>query len=287
MNRHNMQNYQAMMAEAYPTLLGLMMRLIDSQAGTDIPPGDAWRNDAQALGIKLFRHLVSMQTLAQGATIQHPDGTSIMHIDHGSIVVLARAALETYLVWHYLYGQPANSNGRYRHLTWKLGGLMDRQGLHTLSQKGLDVQAKELIQVESLREEIRTFAEFQALNPKHQKRLLAGDWKIVLGTADLAVAAGFHGTNFKNVYSFLCGYSHASYISALQIAQAETLEEQAAMSRTMMGIGVVTMAHFSCSYPKQFPSAQAVLDADAQVKTIADKWAIMAEHMNATYGIAL
>ena len=275
------------MAEAYPTLLGLMMRLIDSQAGTDIPPGDAWRKDAQALGIKLFRHLVSMQTLAQGATIQRRDGTSIMHIDHGSIVVLARAALETYLVWHYLYGQPANSNGRYRHLTWKLGGLMDRQGLHTLSQKGLDVQDKELIQVESLREEIRTFAEFQALNPKHQKRLLAGDWKIVLDTADLAVAAGFHGAYFKNVYSFLCGYSHASYISALQIAQAETLEEQAAMSRTMMGIGVVTMAHFSCSYPKQFPSAQAVLDADAQVKTIADKWAIMAEHMNATYGTAL
>lgn len=284
MNQPDMQNYQAMMAEAYPTLLSLMMRLVDSQAGTFIPPGEAWRNDAQSLALKLFRHLVSMHNLAEGATIQHPDGTAIAHIDHGSIIVLARAALETYLVWHYLYGQPANSNGRYRHLTWKLGGLMDRQGLHTLSQEGLDVQAKELVQVESLREEIRTFAEFQALNPKHQKKLLAGDWKIVLGTADLAVAAGFHGTYFKNVYSFLCGYSHASYISALQIAQAETLEEQASMTRTMMGIGVVTMAHFSCSYPKQFPSAQMVLDADMQVKTTANRWALMAEDMDATYG---
>jgi hypothetical protein len=282
-----MHNYKAMMAEAYPTLLGLMMRLVDSQAGKNIQPSEVWRNDAQTLALKLFKHLVSMHNLAEGATIQHPDGTSLMHIDHGSIIVLARAALETYLVWHYLYGQPANSNGRYRHLTWKLGGLMDRQGLHTLTQEGLDVQAKELIQVESLREEIRTFEEFQALSQRQQNKLLAGDWKIVLGTADLAVAAGFHGTYFKNVYSFLCGYSHASYISALQIAQAKTLEDQATMTRTIMGIGVVTMAHFSCSYPKQFPTAQAVLDADVQVKTIADRWALMAEDMDTTYGTGL
>jgi hypothetical protein len=76
----------------YSTLLDLFIRLVESQAGAKIDPGDEWLNDAQTLATKLFRHLVSMQLVASGATVEH-DGISICFVDHGSVKVIARSAL--------------------------------------------------------------------------------------------------------------------------------------------------------------------------------------------------
>lgn len=67
----------------YSTLLGLFIQLVDSQAGRNIPAGDAWLNDAQLLATKLFQHLVSMQSLANGATVDHKGahpGPAAMHL---------------------------------------------------------------------------------------------------------------------------------------------------------------------------------------------------------------
>lgn len=280
-----MVNYAVMMADAYPVLLNLMVKLVESQAGLKIVAGEEWRNDAQTLALKLFRHLVSMHNLSEGATVVCSNGAPLVHIDHSSITVIARAALETYLVWHYIYGQQDKEQSRFRYVTWRLGGLMDRQELQTVSQKGIEVQTKELLEVEELRAQLETFSQFQAFTIRQRKRLLEGDWKKAMGTADIATAAGFHGTYFGNVYSYLCGYSHASYISAMQTGQARTLDEQATLTRSIMGIGVVTMAHFSCSYPKQFPAAQAVLDADPESKQVAERWAFTADDMAKTYGV--
>lgn len=281
-----MPNYAAMMEEVYPLLLDLMVRLVESMSGQNITPGEAWRNDAQTLALKLYRHLVSMHNLSEGATVHCSHGLQLRHIDHASIIVIARAALETYLVWHYLYGQPDPKLSKFRYLTWRLGGLMDRQTLLPVSQTAMKVQSRELVEVEALRAEIETYPQFQEFTLKQQRKLLAGDWKIALGTSDLALAAGFHGSYFNNVYGYLCGYAHASYISALQVGQAKMLEDQFALVRSIMGIGVVTMAHFSCAYPKQFPGAQAVLDADPEAKLVAERWALMADDMAETYGKA-
>lgn len=60
--------------DEYRTLLELFVRLVESQAGKRIPPGEAWMNDAQTLAIKLFRHLSSMQSLALGATLDQGGG---------------------------------------------------------------------------------------------------------------------------------------------------------------------------------------------------------------------
>jgi hypothetical protein len=83
----------------YNVLIGLMIRLVESQAGKPITKGKGWLNDSQTLSIKLFRHLVSMPCLATGATIEQNSIPTLCHIDHSSIKVIARAALETYLVF--------------------------------------------------------------------------------------------------------------------------------------------------------------------------------------------
>jgi hypothetical protein len=83
----------------YSALLDLFVRLVESQAGRKIEPGDEWLNDAQILATKLFRHLVSMRTLAAGATVEYGGIPAVCFIDHASVKVAARAALETYLVF--------------------------------------------------------------------------------------------------------------------------------------------------------------------------------------------
>lgn len=275
------QDYAEMMADAYPVLLGLMIRLVESVAGGNIKEGEDWRNNANILALKLFRHLVSMSTLSEGSMKSEP---LLHHIDHSSINVIARAALETYLVWHYLFGPQSTEQSKFRCLTWQLGGLMDIQEYQPTSSFGFERQSEKQVQAESLKVEIRAFTQYQELTSKQQIKLLEGDWKIVMKTNDFAREAGFHGTYFKNIYSHLCGYSHASYISADQVACASDLSIQAEFARIILGVGVVIMAHFASSYPKQFPEAQAVLDADPEAKAVAETWAFLEEDMNSIYG---
>ncbi|UUZ77851.1 hypothetical protein LP414_13120 [Polaromonas sp. P1(28)-13] len=90
----------------YSTLLDLFIRLVQSQAGKRIESGEAWRNDAQTLSVKLFRHLVSIQTLATGATVEQNHVPTVFFVDHASVKVVARAALETYLVFFICTGTP-------------------------------------------------------------------------------------------------------------------------------------------------------------------------------------
>lgn len=279
-----MTNYSAMMMSAYPILLDLMVRLVESQSGKPISPGEAWRNDAQTLSLKLFRHLVSMQTLSNGATVNCSNGLKLSHIDHGSVIVVTRAAVETYLVWHYIYGQSDRALAHFRYMTWRLAGLMERQNHHIVLPEAIVKRNAEKPFVDKLRADILASKFFGAFSSRQQKKILDGDWKIAVSTGDLAVSAGIHGTYFKNMYGYLCSYSHASYVSAMQTGEAKDLEELVQLTRAILGIGVVVMAHFACNYPNQFPEAAAVFAADSEAKAVAEKWAFTADDMAATYG---
>lgn len=249
-----------------------MIRLVDSQAGHKIQTEDAWQNDAQTLSIKLFRHLVSMQTCSSGATVEHDGNPVIWFIDHASIKVIARAALETYLVFFYIYGQRDQELSKFRHKTWVLGGLKDRQKMHTTSEEHKEKLNQEKQQIHQLQSDIEASKYTEDFTKKQLKKLLDGNWKIGNGWSSLGVAAGFHETYFNNIYSYLCGYSHSSYISALQVGQAQDIKEQQELSQFVLGVGVVIMAHFSFTYSALFESAATVFNANVAGKEVADKW---------------
>lgn len=268
----------------FSMLLDLFVSLIDSQAGKSIGEGQAWKNDAQVLSLKLHHHLFSMRSLAAGATISGAEGVTLQFIDHSSIKVLARAALETYLVFAYIYGDADSSSATFRYKCWRLGGLMDRQKLHTTTQAGAQVQKEELKQVEKLRSELQLHDEFQALPQKHKSKLLKGEWRMERSWTDLGVAAGFHEKYFRNIYNYLCGYSHSSFISVLQVGQAKTTADQAMLAQAIMGIGVVVMAHFSSAYVLLFESAAQVLQQNKEAARVAEKWRFSAKDMVTVYG---
>ncbi len=267
----------------YATLLGLFIDLVQSQAGSAIAPDDEWWNDAQTLSIKLFRHLVSMQTLAVGATVEHNNDQIVFFIDHASVKVVARAALETYLVFFYIYGSSDHELAKFRHKTWHLGGLADRQQSHASRDEHMEKLAEERQQIENLRSEIKAAPQFQAYSSRQQTKLLEGEWKIGISWTDLGIEAGFHEKYFKNIYSYLCGYSHSSYISALQVGQANSVDTQKVLTQAILGIGVVIMAHYTFAYSRVFKQAEAVLSSNPEVRRIAEKWHLGPNDMASIY----
>ncbi len=267
----------------YSTLLDLFIRLVQSQAGQKIEPGAEWLNDAQTLAVKLFRHLVSMQTLAAGATVEQNGVPTVFFVDHASVKVVARAALETYLVFFYLYGCADRTLSEFRHKTWHLGGLADRQQLHTSTDEHRAVLISEKQRIDQLKSEIESSPHIRAHTGKQRAKLLEGEWRIGKGWADFSADAGFHAKYFKNIYGYLCGYSHSSYASALQVGQAQSIEDQQMLTQSILGIGVVIMAHFAFTYSNAFSSAGEVLSANPDAKRVAEKWRFGADDMAAMY----
>ncbi len=275
--------YHAAQERDFATLLSLFIQLVDSQTGRKIPAGDEWLNDAQVLATKLFQHLVSMQSLANGATVAHKGAPSIFFIDHASVKVVARAALETYLVFFYLYGSSDLSLCEFRHKAWKLGGLADRQKFDIFMQEHRDILLRERASIERLAREIEGSPHISDYSVKQRIKLLEGEWRTGSGWADLGKDAGFHEAYFRNIYSYLCGYSHASYLSALQVGQARSLDDQKMLTHFVLGVGVVLMGHFAFSYSSRFESASAVLIADPEAKAIAERWRFGPSDMAAVY----
>ena len=268
----------------YSKLLDLFVRLVESQADVKINEASTWLNDAQVLANKLFRHLVSMRSLAAGSTVKTADGLTVFFIDHASVKVVARAALETYLVFFYLYGSIDQSLSKFRHKTWQLGGLFDRQQFHVSTKEGLEVIAREIEQIEVLRLEIERHSQITGYTDKQRKKLLNGEWRIGKSWADLSAQAGFHEKYFDNIYGYLCGYSHSSYLSALQVGQAKSIEDQQKLTQSILGIGVVLMAHFSFTYASLFSNAEKVLSENPDGRRVAETWRFGPEDMTAIYG---
>ncbi len=268
----------------YASLLELFIKLVESQAGREIKPNEVWLNDAQVLATKLFKHLVAMQTLHLGTTVRRDNETDFTFVDHGSIKVVTRAAFETYLVFFYLYGNSDRALSEFRHKTWHLGGLIDRQKFHASSSQARETLIDEKEQIDKLKSEVTNSTQICDYTGKQIKRLLGGEWRIGSGWLDLGISAGFHKEYFKNIYGYLCGYSHSSYLSALQIGQAQSIEDQKMLSEAMLGVGVVVMAHFTFSYSNTFSTANNVLLANPAAKSIAEKWKFGPEDMSKIYG---
>jgi hypothetical protein len=203
----------------YPVLLNLFVRLIPSQDGKKIAPADEWQNDAQVLAIKLFQHLVCMQRTAAITKIDVVGFPTMSFIDHASAKVVTRAAFETYLVFFYLYGSLSRDPSlcEFRHKTWKLGGLTDRQKIYTKVDAYLAKLTVERAQIDALILELKASPHLASYSDKQRKGLLEGHWRTGKSWQDLGKGAGFHPRYFSDIYTHLCGYSHSSYISALQV----------------------------------------------------------------------
>ena len=160
---------------------------------------------------------------------------------------------------------------------------MDRQSSHVTTGEHRDILLKEKEQIAELRSYINGSSYLNAFTRNQQEQLLKGRWRIGSSWADLGINAGFHKKYFDNIYSYLCGYSHSSYISALQVGQANSVEEQKILTKGILGIGTVIMAHYAFSYSSIFKCAGRVLNANNAARIVAEKWHFGPEDMAEVY----
>lgn len=263
-------------------LIELMVAMIDARAESRMTPGMEWLNDIQTLSIKLFKQLCSIKSLANGCVFQSYTGKKIEFIDQGSISILARASIETFLALHWIF-KGSVEQSQFRHALWQYAGLADRVNLNASTGEGRIKQADAKAQMVQLLEFIEASPFINLYSIKEIKELKKGNWRVGWSWSSEAVRAGFHKAYFDNVYGHLCGYSHSNYISAMQIGQARSIEDQEQLSRAGVQFSIHVMAHFIHFYTSTFSPAADLL-AVSPAKFIADIWHFKAEDMNHIYG---
>lgn len=244
---------------------------------------DPWRSNSHSLALKMFRHLSSVKTLCQIYTDIPPGHPPSHYIDFSSAQIVTRAAIETFLIFAYVFCQEDLTLSKFRCDIWQLSGLADRAKLLPSSIEAEKKLASERVQMEELRISIANSPHLATYSEKQAKRILAGGWSQLRNWGDLAIDAGIHPRYFDQTYNHLSGYSHSSYISAMQIAQARDMLTQLHMAKTCLHMSLFYTAHFVANFAKISSTAQQFLSSDDAAKKLLKTWHISSEDWTKIY----
>jgi hypothetical protein len=227
----------------YIKLLRTLIQI--SEANKGIEPGpDDYNLNADGLLTKFSFHALSILYLSKSTTLLDISENPISFFDSASLNVLARAALETFLVFHYIFGVPKSEEEReLRYLAWILSGLMERQKYPVQSPQGKQRLQNEEKDIQSLKKKLEYNLNFKRLKKDQQKDLFKGTKWRFLSWKDIGLSAGLNETHAKSFYNYLCGYAHAGSISILQIQQANSANNQKALFSASMGLLMIAMAN--------------------------------------------
>lgn len=265
-------------------LMRLCFLLIESKNGEQLLPGCEWKNDAQVLSVKIFRHIATAQQISAGIDFEFGEGLISSHIDHSSVAVVVRAAIESYLAFNYIFVNQDESLSIYRYKLWSRAGLIDRSKLLANTSESKNVLSREAESIKELYNDIARDSHYQKNNREEKKEIDKGNWKPKGGWHAITNKTDIHQRYFSDIYNHLSGHSHASFISALQIRDARSIEKQAMLAGGMRQILCMVISHFIFSYVKLFPTAKAVMASNPELTEIADRWHIHKEEVAAIYG---
>lgn len=265
-------------------LMNLCFLLIESENGKQLLPGCEWKNDAQVLGVKIFRHIATTQQISAGIGFEFGAGQVFSHIDHSSVAVIVRAAIESYLAFNYIFVNQDENLSIYRHKLWRRAGLIDRSKILANTPESKNVLLQEAESIKELYNEITRSPYYQKSNRDERKEIDKGNWKPKGGWHAITNKTDIHQRYFSDIYNHLSGHSHASFVSALQIRDAWNIEQQAMLAGAARQILCMVISHFLFSYAKLFPGAKIVMASNPELTEIADGWHIHKEEVTAIYG---
>jgi len=252
----------------YLLLLDLLYQVIEESKG--IPTErDNRLLEAEALARKLFCHSASALYLSRGTNIKDFPSIEISFFDPASIHILARAALETFLIFHYLFIAPKNSEEQdFRYWAWQLGGLCERQKYPASKPEYKRKQRDEKQLIDKLRKNLESNKIFKTLGKRQQNKILKGKWRIE-SWRKIALDAGFDELHASLFYSYLCEYAHSGSLSTLQIHRATTKEVQKNLFQASMEVIMIAIANMIFSYCRLFPNGKKVLEKNPKATEFA------------------
>ena len=275
--------------EDFSALIRIFAQLLVAVTGKPLPKDQPWLNDGQVLLIKTFRHLESIEKLVDGVETQ-VGGTSYPgYIDHSSIAVLARAAFETYSLFHFIFCDEDSDVSFLRYRVWRMVGLKERQqliGSKQVQPKLQEVKDREKAQIDRLWHEIENDPFYRKLSKQEKDAVKnRGDEKFGKRWAELAERAGLPRLYSHDMYKQFCNYAHASSISVFQIHDAIAEGEAKTLASVSISFCALLTSQLLISYADFHPAAKDVLLKDEQACTLVDRWLYFAEELERGYEI--
>jgi len=268
-----MEQFKMKIKEDYEKLLALLSRVL--AANNYISVRDA--NDRERLSIargltnKFIEHAVTILHLSRGTSLDLPSFKYRL-VDCASIDVLARASLEAFLVFHYVFYAPTTKEEKnYRYWAYKAAGIAERKNAPASTKEYGQKQAAEKKELDKLRERLKLNTVFQSLTDNQKKQILRGRWRLPSWRA-IAIDAGLSEMIASHMYSSLAGCAHSSMLSVVQMVEAHRDREEEELVNTSMGIMNVVMARMISEYCELFPQAKQVLNSDCQGIDIVNWW---------------
>jgi hypothetical protein len=262
--KNNMQK-----EEEYLELLSALVDIVEASKGTSAGEDDRVVH-AEGLAVKCLSHACSLLYLLRGTNIPE---LRVGFFDPGSINVLGRAILETFLIFHYIFVDPKNQEDQtFRYLCWIHKDLVERQGFPARSPQGKEKLKLEEKTIEQIRNNIKDSPYFEVLSAKQKEKLLAGrDWRFK-GWKNIALSAGLGEVYADAFYAYLCSYAHAGSLSILQMSQTESAYHQRSLVGATMGTSMICIAFMVRGYCAYFRKSNTALQANEKHRKIIQTW---------------
>jgi hypothetical protein len=195
---------------------------------------------------------------------------------------VSRTLVESLLVFDYLFSEPNLAEKKFRHTAWKIGGLYDRYKLTAITDINKQKKATELTLMNKLIDSLQPMPAFQSLKKDQQDKIKKGQWR-QFQWGHQAVKSGFHPIYFGNIYNILCGYSHSSWNSVMQVNHANTLAVQKDLAETNLGFTIHVLAKFITSYSKHVQGAVAIMNQNPELNDTVKYWNFVAKDFGTLY----
>jgi hypothetical protein len=228
--------------------------------------------DAQYLALKLFAHGASAHWLFQGTNAPVPESRGgAAFTDFGSIAVIARAALETYLTFFEVFVSPSTEDEfEFQYCLWHLAGQVILEDLEpsdeSLRENYLGAQAD----IAELRERLQATELFSRMTSRQQERVLQGwrrrDWRMI------AEAAGIGLGFIRRIYSYYSGFVHSDALTSSQLFSAQTRQDQRGHSELHLITIMFALSKFILDYADLFGEASEVLPSFPEAHSRARIW---------------
>lgn len=256
--------------DEYLQVLDLSYEVAQSLKGN--PSEDPHLPDCQQLAVKLFMHCATCYWLSLGtkAPVAKSAGGANF-FDFGSIAVITRAALETYISFFEVFIDPSDEDEfEFRHSLWQLSGFIVREDLAPADPSLEEAAFEAGEDIEYLRDRIQSTQKYKALTEKQKRNVLNG--RRIRNWNEVALSAGFGPEFIRRVYAYLSGYVHADGLSGVQIIGAKTAGEQKFHIRMHMFTLLLVMSKMILDYASKFEEAEKILLDHPELHKRMIKW---------------
>jgi hypothetical protein len=204
-------------------LLRLLVELAEAAKGTRYC--DPRYQDAEGLAASVLFHGLSAAYLNRSTKLSDFPGGGIDFFAPGSVVVLARAALESFLVFHLIFIHPESEEEReLRYFSWKLGGHLERRDLPFSSDEARKAKSEDEKKIVELEIRIRSNPLWIRLAECHQRQFIKGEWREDLSSnksrrlswTEIGQMANLSRLICKHYYQYACGWAHSGSLTAVE-----------------------------------------------------------------------